>query len=204
MKHCVAFQDYIDNFRSHLKHEIELNKRRLRSVLGGKIKAKLENTPKEQLIKDMELLDKYGYDAYEVLYHILPPNVTFYALFEELFQLNFIAELLDDQMKQFRDFELAVNGDEMMTLKVENAIDFSVFAPFAYITANRWTKDPLLEFDGIAAEFPDVGTLMNLMQPYKQPLKLFKTNHTGWGVKAMTKIPTGEFALVTSSYAMFS
>lgn len=203
MKDCIAFQHYIDNFRSHLKHEIALNGQRMRSQLRDKIMATLTNKPKKEIIEDLAMLDKYGYDAYEVLYHILPPNTAFYALFEELFQLNFLAELLDNQINQFRNFELAVTGDEFMTLKVENAIDFSVFEPFSYITANRWMRDPLLDYNGCIFELPDVDGIMNLMQPYKQPLTLFKTNNQGWGVKAMTKIPVGE-SLLIARYAIFS
>lgn len=192
MKDCIAFQRYTDNFRFHLQSEIELNGKRMRNKLGDKIIDTMTKTPKEQIIKDLAKLEQYGYDAYEVLYHILPPNQEFYALFEELFQLSFLADLLEKQTQKFHKFELEVNMDELLTLNVENEIDFSVFQPFNYITENIWMTDPLLGYHGDVSQNVDVDYVMKTLQPYKQPVTLFKTRNQGWGVKAMTRIPSGK------------
>lgn len=188
VRDCNAFQQYINNFRNHLQTYIDWNGQRMRSMLRDKIIATMTTKPKDEIVKDMIKLDEYGFDACEILYHVLPPSESFYKLFEELFELKFLQQLLEDQYAQFNALASVVNKHEQMSLQIENDIDFSVFQDFTYITENIWNKDLLLDLDdGI---IKPAG--INLYLVHQQPVTLFKTNNQGWGVRAQKKILAGQ------------
>lgn len=152
--------------------------------------------PKANVYKLLESYDAYVFEAYQALWHLLPPNDGFYKMYDGMFILYVIDEMRQKQICDIEAFTVMIYKEEPeISVTIENDIDFSFIPKFTYISKNiipknlvddtHKTQNELTSEQSKTGHFNDD----NFKQP---PLVLFKTMNRGWRIKAFVAIPEGK------------
>lgn len=182
VKYCQQFEQYIENLKAHLVHDIEINDARVARKLKDEI-LKTLNKPKAEILYMLVNFDDFTFEAYQVMFHLLSPNEIFYKQYDQLFLDHYILQLQKRQGESFQILQTDILKIEPFTLTFENNIDFSTIKSFNYISKNIFQLDLKHAAALNAMEETDP---INYTKP--PPVTVFKTKNRGWGVKSIGMI----------------
>lgn len=142
----------------------------------------IHNTSKMSIMSLYQVgaFHKYAFKTYQVIYHMIQPNIDFSQRLEELFMQNHILQALKKQNKEIDEFCSSITRHELISLVVENIFDFSSPERFQYITENIFHDN----IEGI--NDTNNFQLMNVIA-----FKIHKTTK-GWTITTMADIAKGE------------
>lgn len=151
--------------------------------------------PKAEIMLELDTFDAHKFNAYEAVYHVIPPNETFDKQFDQMFCFDFILQLQEKLEEQFEKLEEEILKKEEINVTIENEFDFDTIESFDYITENVWPTD---------SEADSTTETVGIEKTCKPPsLSLFKRVDGYWSLKALVRFNKSKWTLVALRSSKF-